>query len=94
MRELRPSTKFNKDIARESQGEYREFVVEAGRLDNVIEALARDEPLSERYRDHPMSNMTGVRNCHVAPDLVLLYGRDDVGVLDLYRLGTHSQLGL
>ena len=94
MRELRPSTKFNKDIARENHGEYRAFVVDGGRLDDVIETLARDEPLSDRYRDHAMTNMTGVRNCHVAPDLVLLYGRDDVGVLDLYRLGTHSQLGI
>ncbi len=94
MRELRPSTKFSKDIARESHGEYRAIVAEGGRLDIVIGTLAKDEPLSVRYKDHAMTNMSGVRDCHVAPDLVLLYGRDDVGVLDLYRLGTHSQLGI
>lgn len=94
MRTLSPSTQFAKDLAREQRGEYRKIVKDGGRLDQVIEQLANDQPLPIRHRDHAMTGMDGVRNCHVAPDLILLYGKPNPRDLDLYRLGTHSELGI
>ena len=91
---LRPSSRFRKDLFREARGEYRKIVASGGRLDEAIEILALDGELDPRYKDHGMTNLPGVRNCHVTPDLILLYGQDTHGLLDLYRLGTHSELGI
>jgi mRNA interferase YafQ len=34
------------------------------------------------------------RDCHVRPDLILIYRKPDDGTLELVRLGSHSELGL
>ena len=54
-----------------------------------------DELLAERYRDHPLSgDWAGFRDCHVKPDLVLIYEKPDDTTLRLVRLGSHSELGM
>ena len=35
---------------------------------------------------------SGYRDCHLKPDLVLIYGKPDADTLDLVRLGSHSEL--
>lgn len=35
-----------------------------------------------------------LRDCHIRPDLVLIYRKPDEGTLELVRLGSHSELGL
>ena len=64
------------------------------KLFSVIEVLARGEMLPPQYRDHDLSgNYKGTRECHVEPDWLLIYEiQDNVLVLMLYRLGTHSEL--
>ena len=85
---LEYSSRFRKDfkkIARMSV----EDVVEVG---GVISRLQRAEPLDARHRDHPLAgNWNGFRDCHIKPDLVLIYRVAD-GVLQLARIGTHSDL--
>ncbi|MCW5584238.1 MAG: type II toxin-antitoxin system mRNA interferase toxin, RelE/StbE family, partial [Gammaproteobacteria bacterium] len=34
------------------------------------------------------------RDCHIKPDLVLIYRKPDDDTLELVRLGSHSELGL
>jgi mRNA interferase YafQ len=56
-------------------------------------ALANDKPLSPRYRDHDLSgDWAGYRDCHIKPDLVLIYKKSDAYTLRLARLGSHSEL--
>lgn len=64
------------------------------RLFKVIDVLAAGGTLDEKYRDHALTgNYKGTRECHVEPDCLLIYEiRQDVLVLFLYRLGTHSEL--
>lgn len=64
------------------------------KLFSVIEVLAGGETLPPQYRDHDLSgNYKGTRECHVDPDWLLIYEiQDNVLVLMLYRLGTHSEL--
>lgn len=64
------------------------------KLFSVIEVLARGETLPPQYRDHDLSgNYKGTRECHLEPDWLLIYEiQDNVLVLMLYRLGTHSEL--
>jgi mRNA interferase YafQ len=52
-----------------------------------------DEELAARYRDHQLTGWNDVRECHIRPDLILLY-RKPPGILQLVRLGSHSQLEL
>lgn len=60
----------------------------------VIEKLANGETLDLKYRDHDLSgNYKGCRECHIEPDWLLVYEYiNDVLVLMLYRLGSHSEL--
>jgi mRNA interferase YafQ len=59
----------------------------------VLEALADDKPLEPRHRDHDLSgDWSGYRECHVKPDLLLIYRKADEETLRLARLGSHSEL--
>lgn len=64
------------------------------KLFEVIEVLASGGTLEAKYRDHDlMGNYKGTRECHIEPDWLLIYEiRDDVLVLILSRLGSHSDL--
>ena len=64
-------------------------------LDAVIQLLATDTPLPARCVDHAMrGKMKGYRDCHIRPDLVLIYRKPAPDVLELVRLGSHSELGI
>jgi len=57
--------------------------------------LASDAPLPPRFFDHALAGeWSDHRDCHIRPDLVLIYRKPDGETLDLVRLGSHSELGL
>lgn len=91
MRTIERSTKFRRDYKRETKGRHRATL--ADDLLPVLTALATDTALDPRYRDHDLSgNWAGYRDCHVKPDLVLIYRKPDAGTLRLARLGSHSEV--
>ena len=54
-----------------------------------------DAPLPTRYVDHPLAGeWKDHRDCHIRPDLILIYRKPDAESLELVRLGSHSELGL
>lgn len=63
-------------------------------LDNIILALSRGEVLPKENRDHELSgNRKGYRECHIAPDWLLIYKvHNDTLTLVLANTGTHSDL--
>jgi mRNA interferase YafQ len=65
-------------------------------LNEVIFKLANDEILDERHHDHPLKGKySGYRECHIRPDWLLIYRKDDtkqLSLLYLMRTGTHSDL--
>ena len=62
-------------------------------LSAILRLLLADRLLPESNRDHALSgNWLGYRECHVKPDLLLIYRKTDVGTLRLARLGSHSEL--
>jgi mRNA interferase YafQ len=64
-------------------------------LTAVLKALVHDEPLAERYRDHSLTgDWRDHRDCHIRPDLILIYRKPDSNRLQLVRLGSHAELGL
>ena len=60
----------------------------------VVNLLAADQPLLRRNVDHPLSGeWKDFRDCHVRPDLILIYRKTNDNGLELVRLGSHSELG-
>ena len=68
--------------------------IDLNKLFDVVNILAEGGILEAKYRDHDLSGeYKGTRECHVEPDWLLVYEiQNDVLVLMLYRLGTHSEL--
>jgi mRNA interferase YafQ len=91
VRTIERSTSFKRDYKREAKGRHRAtFDAE---LIPVLTALADDKPLEPRHRDHDLSgDWAGYRDCHVKPDLVLIYRKPDATTLRLARLGSHSEI--
>ena len=63
-------------------------------LKTVITILANGNILEEQYKDHKLiGNYLGCRECHVKPDLLLIYKIDNnILELALVRTGNHSKL--
>jgi mRNA interferase YafQ len=61
----------------------------------VFQLLMTDQALPPRFCDHALTgNWKDHRDCHIKPDLVLIYRKPDDDTLQLVRLGSHSELGL
>jgi mRNA interferase YafQ len=92
MRTIKHTNQFKRDYKREKKSSY-------GRLDSdllaVIEHLIVDNPLPIRRNDHALiGEWNDHRDCHIRPDLILIYRKPDNKTLELVRLGSHSELGL
>ena len=93
MRTIERTSQFKRDYKRELKGRYRAELDEI--FLPVIKALMQDQPLPVEYRDHQLTgNWKDHRDCHIKPDLVLIYLKTDTDSLRLVRLGSHSELGL
>mgnify|MGYP003379843082 CR=1 FL=1 len=93
MRTIKYTSRFKRDYRREKSGQYGKKLDAV--LLGVVEMLASDTPLPHKNFDHPLSgDWSDHRDCHVKPDLVLIYRKPDAETLELVRLGSHSELGL
>ncbi len=93
MREIERTAAFKRDLKREAKGQHRKFLSE--HFTQIVNALANDELLPEPYRVHSLvGEWKDHRDCHVRPDLVLIYRKPDASRLQLVRLGSHSELSL
>ena len=87
--DVKVTTKFKKDLKlAKKQGRNTD------KLLKIIEQLANGEPLEAKYRDHDLTGeYLGCRESHIEPDWLLIYEIfDDVLVLLLNRVGSHSEL--
>ena len=59
----------------------------------VVGLLLFDQALPESNRDHALGgDWSGYRECHIKPDLLLIYRKPDADTLRLARIGSHSEL--
>jgi mRNA interferase YafQ len=92
-RTIEYTSRFKRDFRREQKGAHREIL--EGDFIVIIEMLANDEPLAEKHRDHALTGQwKDHRDCHIRPDLILIYRKPDDDTLQLVRLGSHSELSL
>lgn len=91
MRTIERSSIFRRDYKREARGQHRSTL--DGDLTQILSALADDAPLEAKHRDHVLSGeWRGYRECHITPDLLLIYCKPDDEIWQLARLGSHSEL--
>ena len=92
MRTISYTNRFKRDYKREKAGRHSKTL--DADLMQVVNLLAADTPLPRRNFDHPLSGeWSDHRDCHIKPDLVLIYRKPDKDSLELVRLGSHSELG-
>ncbi|NEN76518.1 type II toxin-antitoxin system YafQ family toxin [Pelistega sp. NLN82] len=83
MLQIKTSKDFDRDIRK---------VKLTTNLVEVLTCLSRREVLPKKYKDHVLTgNWNGWRDCHINPDLVLIYKTDDE-TLYLARLNSHSEI--
>lgn len=87
MYKLKYSSKMKKDlkVCQKRNCDMRELQIIIGRLMIPL-------PLESKNKDHNLvGNYSGFRECHIAPDWLLIY-RYEGEYLELARTGTHSDL--
>ncbi|MCD8196038.1 MAG: type II toxin-antitoxin system YafQ family toxin [Lachnospiraceae bacterium] len=89
MYEIIPSGRFRKDYRIALKRGYNMNL-----LQRVVDQIAAGKPLDKKHRDHVLSgNFSGVRECHITPDWLLLYDiHEEELELLLLRTGTHSDI--
>lgn len=92
MRTIERSSAFKRDYRRVHATPKHRKVLDA-LLKEVLAKLVVDQPLPEKNRDHTLTgDWAGYRECHLKPDLLLIYKNSEPNVLRLARLGSHSEL--
>jgi mRNA interferase YafQ len=91
MRRIERTSAFRRDFKREKRSglgsELDSLVAE------IVSLLVEDKPLPAKNRDHVLTgNWRDHRECHLRPDLLLIYRKLDADVLQLVRMGSHSEL--
>jgi mRNA interferase YafQ len=91
MRRIERTNAFLRDFKREKRGHHRRDLEEV--LTVAVYLLGEDKLLPQKNRDHPLGgDWRDHRECHHKPDLLLIYRKPDAEVLQLVRLGSHSEL--
>ena len=92
MRTIKRSGQFKADF-KKAKANPRYFTDIDNLLAAAVTLLATDQSLPAQYRDHELAgDWKKHRECHIKPDLLLIYNKPDDATLRLVRLGSHSNL--
>ena len=92
MRTIERSSAFKRDYKRAKVTPRHRNDVDS-LVSAVVALLISDRALSEGSRDHALGgDWAGYRECHLKPDLLLIYRKPDTNTIRLARLGSHSEL--
>ncbi len=63
-------------------------------LNKIIKMLVEGKKLPIKNKDHALTGkLKGIRDCHIAPDWILLYEKNEtIQLIRLIRTGTHADL--
>lgn len=88
MKELRPTSQFKKDYKKiKNQPKKRQKLFE------ILNKLANEMPIPQENRPHPLKGrMAGYMECHIESDFLLIWNDPNTNVIELVRLGSHSEL--
>jgi mRNA interferase YafQ len=87
-REIDHSAAFKKDYKK-----LRHSTADLELLGEMLSLLVWDKELPRRANDHALKGKWATyRECHIRPDLLLIYKKTDNGTLKLAGLGSHAWL--
>jgi mRNA interferase YafQ len=87
MRAIERTREFKRDFKREKSGVLGKLLDEL--VAEAVTLLANDHALPDRFHDHMlMGEWKDHRDCHIRPDLILIYRKPDDRTLQLVRLGS------
>ena len=88
MKRLFPSTQYKKDYKR-----YRNNPQKVAALKDVLDMVSNEQPIPAEYQPHPLhGRYKGCIECHVQGDFLLIWLDPKKNVIELVRLGSHSEL--
>lgn len=88
MKTLQPTTQYRKDLKR-----YRHQQEKLAALSVILEKLMNDEPIPANYKPHALQGRyKGCLECHIEGDFLLIWIDEQQDIIELVRLGTHSEL--
>jgi mRNA interferase YafQ len=91
MREIEYTNQFSKDYKRESRVPNNRDLDQ--KLELILNVLCNDQAIPKSFKDHSLKGIySGTRECHIKPDLLLVYIKGGKVNLTLVRLGSHSEL--
>lgn len=92
MKTIERSTLFKRDYKRIKATPHHSKNIDK-LLSDTLTLLLNGETLPEKNHDHSLNgHWQGYRECHIKPDLLLIYQHIDIDTLKLFRLGSHSEL--
>lgn len=88
MKELKPTSQYKKDYKR-----FRNNPRKLKKLFVILDLLRQEKAIPEENRPHPLTgNYAGHMECHIEGDFLLIWFDPNSDVIDLVRLGSHSEL--
>ena len=88
MKSLQPTTKYKKDLKR-----YANNPKKIAALTEVLKLLKNEQPIPAVYQPHMLhGNYQGCMECHIQGDFLLIWIDPDTDIIELVRLGSHSEL--
>ena len=88
MKRLFASGQFKKDYKR-----YRNNPKKKALLKVVLDLLANERPIPKEYLPHMLKGQyKGCMECHIDDDFLLIWFDEKRNIIELVRLGTHSEL--
>ncbi|WP_287676708.1 type II toxin-antitoxin system YafQ family toxin [Bacteroides sp.] len=86
MKKLRPTTQFKKDFKR-----IEKYPQKVAAFETIAELLINEQPIPAKFRPHMLGGQyKGCMECHIEGDFLLIWL--DADMIDLVRLGSHSEL--
>ena len=88
MKKLRPTTQYKKDYKR-----FRNNPKKVEALKEVLLMLKNEQPSPARYQPHILyGEYRGCMECHIQGDFLLIWFDEENDIIELVRLGSHSEL--
>ena len=88
MKKLHPTSQFKKDLKR-----YKNQPQKLDDLKEVLNMLKNEQPIPAQYKPHMLhGDYKGCMECHVQGDFLLVWFDEARDVIELVRLGSHSEL--
>jgi len=88
MKKLQPTTQYKKDYKRIRNNAQKVEV-----LKEILKKLMNEEPIPAEYLPHKLTgNYKGCMECHVQNDFLLIWIDVENDIIELVRLGSHSEV--